>query len=88
MGQSLVPLLLRPPCRRPRGSSHPSGGERLRVVGAGVPDFRTFGRLDFYGIKGRAAVSELVASARSRSELAEAEALDLAVAETRAERQR
>lgn len=44
--------------------------------------------LDFYGIKGRAAASELVARARSRAGLQEQEALDLAVEETRTGRRR
>ena len=42
--------------------------------------------LVFYGIKTREDASELVARARRRSGLAEAEAIDLAVEETRSER--
>ncbi len=42
--------------------------------------------LEFYGIKGRSAAEELVHKARRQSGLSEEEALDLAVAETRAER--
>jgi hypothetical protein len=44
--------------------------------------------LEFYGIKGRAAASRLVAQARSRAGLEEREALQLAVTETRAGRRR
>lgn len=44
--------------------------------------------LDFYGIKGRPAAEAIVDRARNRSGLSEEEALDLAIAETRAERSR
>ncbi len=44
--------------------------------------------LDSYGIKTTESATALVAAARERSRLAEAAALNLAVEETRAERQR
>ncbi len=44
--------------------------------------------LDAYGIKTEAAAAELVARARKRSRMTEAEALRLAVEETRARRRR
>ena len=44
--------------------------------------------LDSYGIKSTESAAALVAAARERSGLTEAAALDLAVSETRAERQR
>ena len=44
--------------------------------------------LEFYGIKSARSVEELLARARSRANLSEAEAIRLAVRETRAARRR
>ena len=44
--------------------------------------------LEFYGIKTARSAAQLVAKARARASLSEAEALRLAVAETRAARRR
>lgn len=44
--------------------------------------------LEFYGIKSSRSVEELLARARSRANLSEAEAIRLAVRETRAARRR
>jgi hypothetical protein len=58
-----------------------AAARRGRTIGELVED-----SLDFYGIKARDAVTDLVARARARAALSEAQALELALAETRADR--
>ena len=68
--------------------------ERRRALReAAVKRGKTIGQLieaslDFYGIKTARSAQELVAKARARASLPEADALRLAVAETRAVRRR
>lgn len=68
--------------------------ERHRALReAAVKRQKTIGQLieeslDFYGIKTVRSAEQLVAKARTRASLTEAEALRLAVAETRAARRR
>lgn len=68
--------------------------ERRRALReAAVKRGKTIGQLieeslDFYGIKTARSAEELVAKARARASLPEADALRLAVAETRAVRRR
>lgn len=68
--------------------------ERHRALReAAVKRGKTIGQLieeslEFYGIKSERSADELVAKARARAGLSEAEALRVAVAETRAARRR
>lgn len=60
-----------------------AAARRNRTIGQLVEE-----SLEFYGIKGTGDAAALVAAARERAALRETEAIDLAVAETAAERSR